>query len=109
MKATQSIINDRIATAYTSKTQIAVSFDTLFTPEFATAALREAIENVPVNKLENEFLRLLELGRERSYKGIIVEMNSYGLCKIELNNGEYKSFYLNNVKSVTSASFHYTK
>jgi DNA modification methylase len=54
-------------------------------------------------------VKLLEKLRERTYTGVIVSTHDSGLCKIKLDNNEFKSFYINNVRSITASGFTYVK
>jgi hypothetical protein len=109
IKSTQEQITNIIFEAIEYSFKVTVSFDTKFTIEESIAALREAIFVSPIAKVENTFVKLLEKLRERTYTGVIVSTHDSGLCKIKLDNNEFKSFYINNVRSITASGFTYYK
>ena len=71
--------------------------------------MREAIHWVPIKDVEAKFVTMLTTLREREFTGVATSLSETGLCKIVLPNGQFKSFYMSNVRSITADGFTYVK
>lgn len=109
IKSTQQQLTNTIKDAIEYESVITVKFDVKFTIEEAQAALREAIHWVPIKDVEAKFVTMLTTLREREFTGTVTSLSETGLVKIVLPNGQFKSFYMSNVRSITADGFTYVK
>ena len=109
IKSTQTQLENIVKEAIEYAMTVSVKFDTKFSMEEAVAALREAIDTAPIKGVEAKFVSMLNQIKEREYTGVITSVSDSGLCKIKLISGNFKSFYINNVRSITASGFTYVK
>ena len=109
IKSTQSQIVNRVKSAIDNSSEVTIKFFVKSTAKNLAKSIRNAIATSTVVNLEASILKNVDAINIRQYDGVITSMDEKGLCKIKLENGDYKSLYVNKLVQLHVDGFVYSK
>lgn len=109
IKSTQSQIANRVITALNNQESVVVNFKTTRKDADLEAAVKSAINRKLFASVTATAKKMIQNLESRVYSGKIVRVDASGLVLIKLDDGQFKSFYMNHISKLIINGYEYTK